>query len=54
MNRGNMIYHVEVVVKKTGSRFRMTSDPVSRHEAETISGKITVYKWRRIEIVEEE
>lgn len=48
-----MSYHVEVVVKRTGKRIRMTSEPCSRKEAETFRSKLTVYGygWRRIEIV---
>lgn len=50
----NEIHHVEVVVKKSGKRVRMTRDPVTYREAETLRSKLTVYEWRRIEIVTEE
>lgn len=44
-------YHVEVVVKATGRRVRMTRFPCTRREAETIASKITEYEWRRIDVV---
>ena len=46
-----MSYHVEVVVKRTGERIRMTFEPCTQKGAETFRSKLTVYNWRRIEIV---
>jgi hypothetical protein len=41
------MYHVIIVVDRTGEKIRMTKTPVTHDEGCTILSKLTNHKWRR-------
>lgn len=41
------MFHVVIVVEKTGKIVRMTREPVTHAEGCTILSKVTDYSWRR-------
>ena len=46
------LYHVIVIVNKTGKRIQMTATPVTHKEGCTLLSKLTKYSWRT-EMLEE-
>lgn len=50
--RTERMYHVVVIVERTGHKERMTAFPVTHAEGCTILSKLTHYSWRREQLEE--
>jgi len=46
------MYHVFVHNVKTKTKYRTTSNPVTREVGQALLAKVTPYSWRRVELEE--